>query len=536
MALRRLMSGWLIALAAMARATASALERAAAEQSAPAVDPVMADLVERYPDAPAHWLAFMAERMSQAADAVEMSSSPAESAAEGVSAPESLLAITPGSMFTDAPPPSASPIAPGFRSARRREEVTVPSLAELASRPSEVWRRPGARPSRPSRPVFARPVEAMAPIAAAMSRKDAPSTVRRARPPLTVDPRAASRIWPDRPPLDDASFDMRPSDVSQPLAAPTSNGELSAELAAAASISRPPTLTPTLTKRPAQNARSNDPPSTMGETAEEEPLGTRLVPAASKTDPETAPRGPFFDPTSSSPLPPEPSSREPTSRAARPPPRDPTVSEVEALHSQRSPARPLAAVRSTARRVIVQAVAALRPRVAFASHRASHRQAPAGAPPSIASPTIVLRPQRSTSPSAPTSATTGESSTAPMEIRAPRAEGRETSVEAAPWSPHRRMAHGGGDTMRDEPSSARRPELRASEFAPAFAQEPAPRPSLAVRRASPTHGRTHAASSPSDDRWPSLPPSARPPTPEVEAPAPRLRRLARDQEEGLWSA
>lgn len=519
MALRRLMSGWLIALAAIARATASALERAAAEPSAPAVDPVMADLVERYPDAPAHWLAFMAERMSQAMGTVEMSSTPAESAAERVFAAESLLATAPGSTSIDTPPPSDSPIATGFRPARRREEVTVPSLAELASRSSEVWRRPGGQPSRPSRPVFARPAEVAATMAAPRG-NEALTAAFRPRLPLTTAAPAAPAIWPDRSPPDEVSPDMRPSDLGQPLAAPTPNGKLSVEPTAAVSISTTPP--------PRPDAGSNDPPPITGEAARVAPSGSHLVPTVSKTASETAPRRPFFSPTSPSPLPPDSPSREPTAGSARPPPRDPTVVEAGIPHPRRAPAKPLAAVRSAARRAIVQTVAALRPRAASVRHH----QVPAGAPPPVPSPTIVRRPGRSTPPRAPTSAATSEHSTAPTEIRVSRAEGREALVETTPWSRHRRTARVDDDTMRDGPSSARRSEQRA----PAFASEAAPRFSLAARRASPTHGRAHEASSSNDDRWPSLPPSAPPPTPEVEAPPPRLNRLARDQEEGLWSA
>ena len=138
--------------------------------------------------------------------------------------------------------------------------------------------------------------------------------------------------------------------------------------------------------------------------------------------------------------------------------------------------------------------------------------------------------------SASTTATTGENSTAPTEIRVSRAENREISVEPAPWSPHRRSAQVGGDRTQGEPTSVRRTESRAREFAPAFVPQTAPRPSLTARHASPAHGRTHEASSSNNDRWPSLPPVALPPPPDVEAPAPRLRRLARDQEEGLWNA
>jgi hypothetical protein len=53
MALRRLLSGWLIAMAALARSVAQVLERASEDRSEPILDPVMAALAERYPGAPA---------------------------------------------------------------------------------------------------------------------------------------------------------------------------------------------------------------------------------------------------------------------------------------------------------------------------------------------------------------------------------------------------------------------------------------------------------------------------------------------------
>jgi hypothetical protein len=71
MALRRLLSGWLIAMAALARSVAQALERASEDRSTVAPDPVMTALAERYPGAPAHWLAHVAERTSQLAEVGE---------------------------------------------------------------------------------------------------------------------------------------------------------------------------------------------------------------------------------------------------------------------------------------------------------------------------------------------------------------------------------------------------------------------------------------------------------------------------------
>jgi hypothetical protein len=76
MALRRLLSGWLIAVAALARSMALDVGARRGDRSEPTPasvpDPVMAALAERYPGAPAHWLALVAERTSQLAQAGEV--------------------------------------------------------------------------------------------------------------------------------------------------------------------------------------------------------------------------------------------------------------------------------------------------------------------------------------------------------------------------------------------------------------------------------------------------------------------------------
>jgi hypothetical protein len=183
MVLRRLFSGWLIAMAALARSVAQALERASEDRSVPAPDPVMAALAERYPGAPAHWLAHLAERTSQLAQAGEvplsLNSDPATwPPPRPEASPSPVEAMERVAVPRD--PPSARP-AP-------RYEATVPTLAALRERPSEVWRRPEVTSKRRSRPVFASSTSASAPGPATLapSAPSAGALARRPRSPLSV--------------------------------------------------------------------------------------------------------------------------------------------------------------------------------------------------------------------------------------------------------------------------------------------------------------------------------------------------------------
>jgi hypothetical protein len=189
MALRRLFSGWLIAMAALARSVAQALERASEDRSASTPDPVMAALAERYPGAPVHWLAHVAERTSQLAEAgdvpLSLNSDPA------VWPPTRPGASPPSVEAMERAAVSHRPAPPRPATGR---EAAAPTLAALRERPSEVWRRPDAAPRRRPRPVFASPASPSAPepstrAASAMNASAPPS---RPRSPLSVKARSPS--------------------------------------------------------------------------------------------------------------------------------------------------------------------------------------------------------------------------------------------------------------------------------------------------------------------------------------------------------
>src|SRR5689334_19971605 len=126
MALRRLFSGWLGALAALARSVAQALEHAAEDRSAPAPNPVMDALAERYPGAPAHWLAHVAERTSRLAEAGEV---PLSLNSDPATWPPTQPQAAPPPVETMARAPVSRDPAPTGPSSRR--EAAVPTLAAL---------------------------------------------------------------------------------------------------------------------------------------------------------------------------------------------------------------------------------------------------------------------------------------------------------------------------------------------------------------------------------------------------------------------
>jgi hypothetical protein len=201
---RRLLSGWLIALAALARSLALMFERAAADRSEPAPDPdpVMVELAARYPGAPAHWLAHVAEGMARTAEAGEV---PLSLTSDAMAWPQPRPTVQAESQEGAASEPDAGsqpvsgppqrPSSPHFTPpppARRAVEA-VPSLAALQSRSSEVWRRPAVTSRRLSRPVFAPPVDPVPP--SAVSEDVAPPPPRRPQRP-TVAIRAPFQARP----------------------------------------------------------------------------------------------------------------------------------------------------------------------------------------------------------------------------------------------------------------------------------------------------------------------------------------------------
>jgi hypothetical protein len=199
---RRLLSGWLIALAALARSLALMFERAAAGPSEPAADPdpIMAELAARYPGAPAHWLAHVAEGMARTAEAGEV---PLALTSDAMAWPEAALTPREGpapepksaeQAVADTPHlPPPHPVSPA--TVRGKVEA-VPTLEALRSRSSEVWRRPAVAPRRLARPVFAPPSAGPAPPRTA-SQDLTPTNPHQHRPRLTV--RESFRIHPDTP-------------------------------------------------------------------------------------------------------------------------------------------------------------------------------------------------------------------------------------------------------------------------------------------------------------------------------------------------
>ncbi len=194
---RRLLSGWLIALAALARSLALMFERAAADRSelADDPDPVMTELAARYPGAPVHWLAHVAEGMARTAEAGEV---PLSLTSDAMAWPEAAASSHEGpapelqSVVRPVAGPPRHPISPP--PIQRAVEV-VPSLEALRSRTSEVWLRPAVAPRRLSRPVFAPPADSAPPCA--VPEDIAPNNTRQPRPRLTF--RERSRMHPDTP-------------------------------------------------------------------------------------------------------------------------------------------------------------------------------------------------------------------------------------------------------------------------------------------------------------------------------------------------
>lgn len=158
--IRRWISRWLVAAAALARSVAAALGRSALD---PADDQAMAALRDRFPGAPDHWLRMIAERAPQLAAAV-----PEDEVLRGPAPPPFLSAIS-----DPATPPQAVPMAD-----ERRSERPVPQRASPHRRadphPTFGWtsareairhwvatRRRHGRPSLPNWPAIEAEAAAM---------------------------------------------------------------------------------------------------------------------------------------------------------------------------------------------------------------------------------------------------------------------------------------------------------------------------------------------------------------------------------------
>lgn len=505
MALRRLFSGWLIAMAALARSLAQALERASEDRSSPALgtatDPVMAALAERYPGAPAHWLAHVAERTSQLA---ETGQAPLSLNSDPTTWPTPRPdAAAPGREGLEDRPPAPPP----RRSAPSREPE-VPSLAALRDRSSEVWRRPDPEPRRRSRPVFA-------PMASERSTRPAsmvaaPAQLSRPRSPLTFSAQAEAA-------------DRAVHTAPQPTP-PTSN----ATATASPRQPWPETLAPNAAAEPAPRADALPAPKAALEHSftPASPLGSD--PAASEAASDQAPSEPpvsrhrswFFANTA-------------PGRLGR------------ALDLSVYPGRGALKVGAVAGKVVAADPA---PREAFVYGTSDHRAdapdrtwralTPARARPSIlkALATLGVRPRPAVAsegtlePAVDRPALELDRERPPASRLGPSFPVAEAVSTPEAIAPSRSIKEAGDFTApRGRQLESRRPpagERPAHDRRPSFAGERS-----TWSRSNP--GRFVDA--PSNDRWPGLPPPAFIPPIGVEAPAPRWDQLAREQEEGRWS-
>ena len=526
MALRRLLSGWLIALAALARSVAQALERASEERSTP-LDPVMAALAERYPGAPAHWLAHVAERTSQLAETGE--------------APLSLNSdpsAWPPAGSDGAPPRVAAPTAiePAEHAFRPRDplparppsrrETAVPALAALRERSSEVWRRPDVSPSGPRRPVFALSASVPAPerptYPASASEVGAPAP-RRPRSPLSVNLRSPGPT----PPAAVSS--------TTPEAGPTVQETVWSQ------APRPRAETPGVAKAPPVPQRSMERPSS------DRPFvaaGTKQEPKTPSDPAERAPavrqRGPWFFGL------PTRAARAVTSR---------TESVRRALFARNVWAPAKAAIASEPASIATAAKASTPLHTVTSDQSAS---APVQAPDAarrplfrpLATPGARLRSdrRRGTDPAG--------AKTAPSIDWLPTGSGLESRAPAPGFGPLRTLSSDRAASIVS-PSNGNEPSLSNESHAPqrmarhkghgASAERIAPTvdgerhlarraPSFAARRLPAPHDVSRRfADSQTDARWPTLPPSPFAPPSAVEVPSPRWEQLAREQEEGRWN-
>lgn len=524
MALRRLLSGWLIAMAALARSLAQALERASEDRSASAPDPVMAALAERYPGAPAHWLAHVAERTSQLADTGEAPFSLN-------SDPTAWPAARPDGLASR---PLATEDARVATAPRRMETVArrideAPSLAALRDRPSEVWRRPDPEPRRRPRPVFAAappPEKQAGPVAAF----DAPPPRPRAR--LTVvntspEP-APSAPEPTTPPS--------ASPVTKPIVRPLVWSEAPPLRTAVSNASEAPANLEVGVKASPRGYAFAQASLTRLGAALDEPQGKD--PGAASGSPAARRRTAWFfaGPPSVRPVRALDLSTESGRQAregkrsgddvvAADPPPHPAFSHStsEVVRRAAEPEKAWQALTPPkARRPLFQILSALSgaPHVdrvyapeAMASTERPVEAEVGGRPPSEAPPT---RSGLTVSPLAAERATRSSPVFPLSEGEAPL---RPVKGQEATYAAVQRI-------QRPSKTSGPTGEARGEDKRPHFnaPRPPATRP--ATRR---------FVDRPSDDRWPALPPTTLAGPPGVEAAPPRWDQLAREQEEGRWN-
>ncbi len=488
MALRRLLSGWLIAVAAWARAVAEALERASEDRSASAMDPAMAALAERYPGAPAHWLAHVAQRTAELADAGQVPLSLN-------SDPSAWPPARPDGSVTPAEPPSV-PLQPRSPAPARPDPV-VPTLAALKDRSSEVWRRPDLEPRRRPRPVFATAPERS-------TRETTPETA-------TPAPRPSSPL---------ALAEARP--VQAASTAPTFTSETKVreapvETPGAADV-RPGLSRPTfeLDARALAHEAPRDRPEPVLDRAEAGARGRRPwffeAPARARRILER--------------------STTPADRIGPAPVEPPMTPDAAAVR----PARIFGnAFRAPSERVVAdgRGVADVRPPgrrsifETFVSPRSrSRRQV-------VRAPTVdPIAPSTTAPPEGrPLSNVSGARATP---FVTPRFDRPMTPRPA--FTPVDRPAPTSAVEVPRHAGAARHPVRDFSNaLPPSGARDRDRRSSFPTLLPAASREASHHAVPPRDDRWPTLPPSAFAPPPAVEAPPPRWDQLAREQEEGRWS-
>lgn len=474
MALRRLLSGWLIAVADLARAMALALERAA-ERAGPVPsaisDPIMTALAERYPGAPAHWLAHVAERTAQLADD---GTAPLSMSSQASAWPSSL--------------PGAGPLAPlmpedgGVVPAETPRPIpsskpdAVPSMATLRGRSSEVWRRPEDARGRRQRPVFA----LASPAPERERRAVVGEVARRARSPLALNTQALSEPMAKAPPPVAPKPPVTPKlEATARSHAWSGEGLPSAKAAPTAAVE----MVRKLVGQPIRPSSDTEMPRAADVFAKPEVGGAPVATTSRKT------------PAS------KPVANEAPGRASGPPT---TPTSPIAAGAEPRPSFPPPSAASVRRAPIFQASAA-----APAQSVGAHARA------------IATMSQLQSSPPA-----YSDPSETP---RVPTAMSWTPSLEAGAshdltqaWTPtsktRRAPSPKWGDTFtREEASGDQGGRFAIDRPLPAG---PGVR-QVAQRRA--------------DDRWPRFPPSVFTAPVTAEIPPPRLDQLAREQEEGRWS-
>lgn len=540
MALRRLLSGWLIAVAALARSLAQALERASEDRSAPATDPLMAALAERYPGAPAHWLAHVAERTSQLADAGEaplsLNSDPtAWPPVQPDGRPGGLTPLLATPPAPTEPAPATLEPAPARPTPRR--DTAVPTLAALRDRPSEVWSRPEIEPRRRPRPVFA--ALGSAPTSERSTRPAAPETgspPRRPRSPLTVvgSPSPTASGAPEFATTSDTPMPDTSASTAPPREATWSEAPPSRATSAATKIQ--PHIPGATERSPAAPApafapaRSKDmsglPPETPKDRvgppparrqrswffAKSAPARRSLELSADPGRPARSDRaGETFataaDPASAARVPLQLS----TSHHQTVSPDHARLAEVRLAQTPPAP-----------RRSIFQALAALRAKPGSRAGRLPVSEpAVAKTPPTAVQSAPDPRPRRSGPSFTPPQALASAGATPIFSATDQGQDGppNPAKVDTIPRVA-RRIVREAFSTSTSEGGT------QALSGRPSFST-PRPPPSRTVAR--------HPAGSPSDDRWPALPPSTFAAPAGVEALPPRWDQLAREQEEGRWS-